>query len=100
MGTRFSHASKEISRNQVDFKEVYKWIMSPLFVRETGVHANLDGQFLIQVNFCNRGGDSALEESAIVQAIEEEIQGMGVGKQRGGGAKWKQKKENKGRENQ
>ncbi len=57
--------------------------MSPLVVRELGVHANLEGEFLIQVNFCSRSGDrGSMEENRIVTFVEDEIQAMGVGKQK------------------
>ena len=55
MGRRFSRVgAKEISKGLIDFKEVYKWIMSPLIARKLDVYANLDGEFHINVNFCNR----------------------------------------------
>ena len=54
LGNKFPHASKDITRSFIDFKEVYKWIMSPLIARELGIYANLDGEYLINVNFCNR----------------------------------------------
>ncbi len=54
LGKKFTLATKDISRSLIDFKEVYKWIMSPLIAKKLDVYANLEGQFLINVNFCNR----------------------------------------------
>jgi hypothetical protein len=54
VGAQFKYASKDINRTAIDFKEVYKWIMSPLIARKLNVPANLDGAFLINVNFCKR----------------------------------------------
>ena len=43
---------KHIMRsNQLDFKEVFKWIVSPLLAKELGVPANLDGSFLVNCSF-------------------------------------------------
>ena len=81
LGTKFPHASKDISRALIDFKEVYKWIMSPLIARALEIHANLDGEFLINVNFCNRTeSQSGLWEQKIVEEIQEDLDGIGIGK--------------------
>lgn len=68
-GRRFPFAQKDIQRSSIDFKEVYKWIMSPLISKALNVPANLDGKFLVNVNFCKREsqmeGDSTMEQRII-----------------------------------
>jgi hypothetical protein len=91
LGNKFPHASKDISRALIDFKEVYKWIMSPLIARELGIHANLDGEFLINVNFCNRTQvASPLWEQTIIEEIQKDLDGIGIGKIAQGKRKFKQ----------
>ncbi len=79
---RFPFGSKEIQRSNIDFKEVYKWIMSPLISRALNVPANLDGRFLINVNFCRREspieGDPLLEQR-IIEHIQNDLDGIGIG---------------------
>jgi hypothetical protein len=59
--------------------------MSPLISRSLGVSANLDGRFLINVNFCHRGenfnpeGDH-LHENNILEQIQSDIESYGIGK--------------------
>jgi hypothetical protein len=51
LGKKFGRQAKEISKTSIDFKEVYKWIVSPIIVRELNVRANLEGSFLIHFMF-------------------------------------------------
>ena len=50
----------------MDFKEVYKWIMSPLLAKKLDVYANLDGTFLINVNYSERKANSELNEALVI----------------------------------
>jgi hypothetical protein len=79
---RFPFGSKDINRSNIDFKEVYKWIMSPLISRTLNVPANLEGRFLINVNFCRREsqieGDALLEQR-IIENIQNDLDGIGIG---------------------
>ena len=43
--------NKASYRGGHDFKEVFKWIMSPLIAREINVQANLEGSFLVNCAF-------------------------------------------------
>jgi len=56
--------------------------MSPLISRALNVPANLDGRFLINVNFCRREspieGDPLLEQRLIEQ-IQNDLDGIGIG---------------------
>ena len=56
--------------------------MSPVFSKKLGVHPNLEGSFLINVNFCKRDsetGDLNMNEFKIIEMIEEEMEGIGIG---------------------
>ena len=56
--------------------------MSPLISRTLNVPANLDGRFLINVNFCRREsqieGDALLEQR-IIENIQNDLDGIGIG---------------------
>jgi len=43
--------NKAAFKSGLDFKEVFKWIMSPLLTKALGVPANLDGSFLVSCIF-------------------------------------------------
>lgn len=45
------HTNKAQYRGSLDFKEVFKWVMSPILTKELGVPANLTGSFLISCVF-------------------------------------------------
>jgi hypothetical protein len=65
--------------------------MSPLIARELGIYANLDGEFLINVNFCNRTQvASPLWEQTIIEEIQKDLDGIGIGKIAQGKRKYKQ----------
>ncbi|TNV80047.1 hypothetical protein FGO68_gene15427 [Halteria grandinella] len=79
-------------RSVVDFKEVYKWIMSPLIAKRLNVPANLDGTFLIHVSFAQREeGGGAFHENTVIQGVQNEMESFSgmLGK----GAKWKAKQD-------
>ena len=48
-----SHFNKAAFRGggNLDFKEVFKWIVSPILAKELSVPANLDGAFLVNCIF-------------------------------------------------
>lgn len=50
LGKSFKYTQQK-DRSVIDFKEIYKWIMSPLIAKRLNVPANLDGTFLIHVSF-------------------------------------------------
>lgn len=54
--------------------------MSPLICRQLKVSANLDGLFLINVNFCKRDEHHPLCEAKIIKQIQTDLDGIGVGK--------------------
>lgn len=47
--------------------------MSPLISRKLDVPANLDGRFLINVNFCKRGGSNSGIKAAATSAEDIEL---------------------------
>ena len=47
----FRHFEKKSMRSNLDFKEVFKWIISPLLAKKLEVPANLDGSFLANCVF-------------------------------------------------
>jgi hypothetical protein len=57
--------------------------MSPLLSKALNVPANLDGRFLINVNFCKREtqieGDPLMEQR-IIEVIQNDLDGIGIGK--------------------
>ena len=61
--------------------------MSPLIAKKLNVPANLDGRFLINVNYCNRGktGEEGLLEGYIIEEIQKDIEGFGIGNLASGG---------------
>ncbi|CDW74628.1 trna pseudouridine synthase pus10 [Stylonychia lemnae] len=99
LGIRFPFSTKEYNRNSLDFKEVYKWIVSPILVRKLDVSANLDGSFLINVNFCNRDQnalDNPDSEAAIIDKLQNDLNELGISKVKNQyGSKWKNKKNKK-----
>ena len=55
--------------------------MSPLIARRLDVPPNLEGDFLINVNFCNRVDvTSKLWEQRVIEDLESELDGIGIGK--------------------
>ena len=56
-------------KSNLDFKEVFKWITSPLLAKKLGVPANLDGQFLINCTFFDQE-----RENKLLLTLMEEIQ--------------------------
>jgi hypothetical protein len=44
------------------------------------VPANLDGEFLINVNFCKREDLDEMSEAIIIDAIQADLDGIGIGK--------------------
>ena len=52
VGKDFSkHTNKSLFRDTLDYKEIFKWIMSPLLSKELEVPANLEGNFHINCIF-------------------------------------------------
>jgi hypothetical protein len=75
-------------------------VMSPLIARRLGVHANLDGEFLINVSYCNRAREeSELLEQRIIEEISADLDSIGIGKLGGNKRKnkqqWKQERQDK-----
>lgn len=91
LGKPFKYSQGK-DRSVIDFKEIYKWIMSPLIARRLNVPANLDGKFLIHVSFAQREETKGeYHENSVIQGVQDELEslsGMLGGK---AGAKWKQK---------
>ena len=53
----------------LNFKEVFKWIVSPIISKDLGKPANLDGNFWMTVSF----NDSEIDELKIVDKAAEEL---------------------------
>lgn len=70
--------------------------MSPKLVRRLNIPANLDGNFLINVNFCNRDQTAFHDqdsEAALIQSLQKDLDELGISKIKNNyGAKWKAKK--------
>jgi len=60
----FKHFNRGSFRAGQDFKEVFKWIVSPLLARELSVPANMDGSFHINCVFYGEGKTSSSEEES------------------------------------
>ena len=41
----------QLRGGKFDFKEVFKWVISPILAKELAVQANLDGSFLVNCQF-------------------------------------------------
>ena len=41
-------------KTNLDFKEVFKWVISPLIAKKLDIPANLDGQFLVNCIFSDQ----------------------------------------------
>ncbi len=52
-------------KTKLDFREIYKWIVSPLVAKRIGVSANLDGVFWVSCNF------SPNEQALLVETASE-----------------------------
>lgn len=53
LGKDFEHNfNKSAYRAGTDFREVFKWIISPILAKQLDVPANLEGSFLINCIFC------------------------------------------------
>ena len=65
------HFLKSTFKAELDFKEVFKWIVSPLLAKELGVPANLDGSFHVTCAFLRETCQDAEEESK--ELTEEQI---------------------------
>lgn len=65
VGTKFE--TYERKHNSLEFKEVFKWIMSPLISNRLGKSVNLDGHFLINCNFSEKeNAESKVYEKLVV----------------------------------
>ena len=60
-------------QNALDFKEVFKWIVSPILSKALNVPANLDGNFLINFNFAKRESQSEdpISENVLCQKLND-----------------------------
>ena len=61
----------------IDFKEVFKWVVSPVLVNALGKPANLGGKFLINVNFsakADENKDLSHFELKILKDLKEEVE--------------------------
>lgn len=56
----------------IDFKEVFKWITSPLLVQRLDESANLDGLFKIHCDFKNE------QEDQVVRSLIKELESYGI----------------------
>ena len=45
----------------IEFKEIFKWVCSPLIAESLGIPANMDGLFQIHVSFSLRDSQIYLE---------------------------------------
>lgn len=61
--------AKATFKFHLDFKEVFKWIVSPLLVRELSIPANLEGTFLVTCAFLKESTEGQVDGEA------EEIKG-------------------------
>ena len=60
----------EEKNNSLEFKEVFKWIMSPIIANRLGIHPNLEGLFLIHCNFASKDEKNLpLYENLIVTKV-------------------------------
>eukprot|EP00347_Sterkiella_histriomuscorum_P020730 403336698 len=84
-------------KNALDFKEIYKWIMSPKIARRLDVPANLEGTFLVNVNFCNRDVTAINDQNSevsIIETLQQDLTDLGISQVKNQyGAKWKNKKQ-------
>ena len=65
----------------MDFKEVFKWIMSPKLAQRLNAPPNLDGLFLVGVNFANRDPKAihnSTSEIAIMNQLMEDLDALGI----------------------
>ena len=68
-------------QNNLDFKEIFKWIVSPKLAKSLNVNANLDGTFLIAFNFAIRDPNSkdSLSETVIIDRVLQDLEKVGFG---------------------
>ena len=57
----------------VDFKEVFKWVTSPLFAEKLGVPANMDSDFNINCVFSDKQPESEFNEDALNILAQQEL---------------------------
>ena len=63
------HMNKsQLRGGKIDFKEVFKWVVSPILARELAVQANLDGSFHINCQFMR----AATELPIVAAGAQEE----------------------------
>ena len=88
-----SHFNKAAFRGggNLDFKEVFKWIVSPILARELSIPANLDGAFLVNCIFQRDGPDG---EELLLQQLNKEVENP-FDRKKGGGSKWRNKRHDK-----
>ena len=67
----FKHFNRGSFRAGQDFKEVFKWIVSPLLAKELSVPANMDGNFHINCVFHGESTATSSEEGAKESAEEQ-----------------------------
>jgi tRNA pseudouridine synthase 10 len=84
-------------RASIDFKEVFKWITSPLFAEQLGLPPNLDSQFNIHCLFLEKG-DGNLNEQAISRMVLQEIVDNGMHHANKRDNKWNKKKKQENQE--
>ena len=65
---KFLKCPKDINRSMIDFKEVYKWVVSPKLAKYLNVPPNLEGSFLINLTFAckQKNTQSSLQEEQIL----------------------------------
>lgn len=69
----------EEKNNSHEFKEVFKWIVSPIIANRLDIHPNLDGKFLIHCNFASKDEKNLpLYENLIVTKVQNELTSYGL----------------------
>ena len=72
----------EEKNNSLEFKEVFKWIVSPIVAKRLAIPPNLDGQFLIHCNFASKDEKNLpLYENLIVTKVSNELTSYGLNNQ-------------------
>ena len=57
----------------IDFKEVYKWILSPLIASRLQKPANLHSNFHIQCTFSNQSEEGPIPENMLNRMVQESL---------------------------
>ncbi len=85
LSKQYKIRAKNFKGGHTDFREVFKWITSPLIAREIGKPANLDGVFWVNCSFTQ-------DEKTLLAELEAEINSQSMLKaQNNRDKKWKEK---------